>query len=79
AEEGSHDLIEKGHEWCGILLAEPQQGFQIWVGERDDVRQDLIQRIVSHTLWPTQIGVPLLEVAIWLAIGWGLSPLQSMA
>ncbi|WP_205898810.1 sensor histidine kinase N-terminal domain-containing protein, partial [Pseudomonas viridiflava] len=79
SEEGSHDLIENGHEWCGFLLADPQQGFLIWVGERDDVRQDLIQRIVSHTLWPALIGVPLLIVAIWLAIGWGLRPLQSMA
>ncbi|KPX27613.1 Sensor histidine kinase [Pseudomonas syringae pv. delphinii] len=79
AAEGSHDLIENGHEWCGFLLADPQQGFLIWVGERDDVRQDLIQRIVSHTVWPTLIGVPLLVVAIWLAIGWGLRPLQSMA
>ncbi len=79
ATEGSHDLVENGHEWCGFLLADPQQGFLIWVGERDDVRQDLIQRIVSHTLWPTLIGVPLLVVAIWLAIGWGLRPLQAMA
>ncbi len=76
---GSHDFLENGRDWCGFLLPDQQQGLLIWVGERDDVRQDLIQRIVRHTLWPTLLGVPLLALAIWLAIGWGLKPLQRMA
>lgn len=79
ATEGSHDFLKDGKDWCGFLISDEQQGLLIWVGERDDVRQDLIQRIVSHTLWPTTIGVPLLALAIWLAIGWGLRPLQIMA
>lgn len=76
---GSHDLIDNGNDWCAFLLADPQQGLLIWVGERDDIRQDLIQRIVRHTLWPTLIGVPLLALLIWLVIGWGLNPLRAMA
>lgn len=75
---GSHDLMENGRDWCAFLLADPQQGLLIWVGERDDIRQDLIQRIVRHTLWPTLIGVPLLAALIWLTIGWGLKPLRAM-
>lgn len=76
---GAHDLLENGKDWCAFLLADPQQGLLIWVGERDDIRQDLIQRIMRHTLWPTLIGVPLLSVLIWLAIGWGFKPLRAMA
>lgn len=76
---GAHDLLDNGNEWCAFLLADPQQGLLIWVGERDDIRQDLIQRIMRHTLWPTLIGVPLLTLLIWLLIGWGLKPLRSMA
>lgn len=76
---GSHDLVENGHDWCAFLLKDPQQGLLIWVGERDDIRQDLIQRIVGHTLWPSVIGVPLLAALIWLTIGWGLQPLRAMA
>jgi len=75
---GSHDLMENGRDWCAFLLADPQQGLLIWVGERDDIRQDLIQRIVRHTLWPTLIGVPLLAALIWLTIGWGFKPLRAM-
>lgn len=76
---GSHDIVDNGNDWCAFLLSDPQQGLLIWVGERDDIRQDLIQRIVRHTLWPTLIGVPLLTVLIWLTIGWGLAPLRAMA
>lgn len=76
---GAHDLMDSGNEWCAFLLADPQQGLLIWVGERDDIRQSVIERIVRHTLWPSVIGVPLLTVLIWLAIGWGLRPLRTMA
>jgi two-component system sensor histidine kinase QseC len=75
---GAHDILENGNDWCAFLLADPQQGLLIWVGERDDIRQDVIERIMRHTLWPTLIGVPLLTVLIWLAIGWGLKPLRAM-
>ncbi|MBT0623964.1 sensor histidine kinase N-terminal domain-containing protein [Pseudomonas fluorescens] len=75
---GAHDIMDNGNDWCAFLLADPQQGLLIWVGERDDIRQDLIERIVRHTLWPTLIGVPLLAVLIWLTIGWGLKPLRAM-
>ncbi|MEZ4063793.1 hypothetical protein, partial [Salmonella enterica] len=76
---GAHDLMDNGHDWFAFLLKDPQQGRVIWVGERDDIRQDLIQRIVGHTLWPSVIGVPLLATLIWLTIGWGLQPLRAMA
>ncbi|MGH8449519.1 ATP-binding protein [Pseudomonas sp.] len=75
---GAHDILENGNDWCAFLLVDPQQGLLIWVGERDDIRQDVIERIMRHTLWPTLIGVPLLTVLIWLVIGWGLKPLRAM-
>ena len=52
---------------------------KIWVGERDDVRDDLVNRIVRHTVLPNLIGCVLLAAVIWLAIGWGLKPLVNMA
>src|SRR5471032_1604847 len=76
---GPHDLMENGNDWCAFMLADMQQGLLIWVGERDDIRQDVIQRIIRHTLWPVLIGVPLLALLIWLTIGWGLKPLRAMA
>lgn len=76
---GIHDLLIDGQDWCGVLLQDGGQGLRIWVGERDDLRQDLIQRIVQHTLIPTLVGLPLLAMIIWLFLGWGLKPLQRLA
>ncbi|MEA9996805.1 ATP-binding protein [Pseudomonas sp. 10B1] len=67
------------HEWRAFVLKDPEQGLQIWVGERDDVRSDLVNRIVRHTVWLNLIGSLLLIVSIWLAIGWGLKPLANFA
>lgn len=77
--EGLHEVFENGREWCGMLVRIADGGLRIWVGEREDLRQDLIQRIVSHTLWPTLVGLPLLVGVLWLLLGWGLRPLQDFA
>jgi two-component system sensor histidine kinase QseC len=67
------------HQWRAFVLKDPEQGLLIWVGERDDVRSDLVNRIVRHTVLPNLIGSLLLMLAIWIAIGWGLKPLANLA
>jgi two-component system sensor histidine kinase QseC len=76
---GYSDLTVGGRRWRGFLLPDEKQGLLIWVGERGDVRQDLVSRIVLHALEPSLFGIALLAVLVWLAIGWGLRPLQNMA
>ena len=76
---GFHNIELAGHHWRGFVLPDTEQGLLIWVGERDDVRQDLVQRIVRHTLGPNMVGILVLAALVWLAIGWGLLPLQNMA
>ena len=67
------------HQWRGFLLEDPQRGLLIWTGERDDVRQELIDSIVRHTLYPNLLGSLVLAALLWWAIGWGLAPLRNMA
>ncbi|MCK3836624.1 MULTISPECIES: ATP-binding protein [Pseudomonas] len=77
---GFSDVVDLNHRhWRAFLLEDPQNGMRIWVGERDDVRADLVDRIVRHTLWPNIVGSLLLAAMVWLAIGWGLKPLANMA
>ncbi|MCI3944445.1 two-component sensor histidine kinase [Pseudomonas syringae] len=68
-----------GHQWRAFVLRDAQHGLLVWVGERDDVRSDLVNRIVRHTVLPNLIGSLLLMIAIWLAIRWGLRPLADFA
>jgi two-component system sensor histidine kinase QseC len=77
---GFSDVVDlNGRHWRAFMLDDPQNDLRIWVGERDDVRTDLVDRIVRHTLWPNVLGSLILAAMVWLAIGWGLRPLANMA
>jgi two-component system sensor histidine kinase QseC len=77
---GFSTITDQGtHQWRAFVLKDVEQGLLIWVGERDDVRSDLVNRIVRHTVLPNLVGSLLLMIAIWLAIGWGLKPLADLA
>ncbi|WP_223471771.1 MULTISPECIES: ATP-binding protein [unclassified Pseudomonas] len=75
----SEVVDQKNRKWRAFVLDDAQYGLKIWVGERDDVRADLVDRIVRHTVVPNLIGSVVLAAVIWLAIGWGLKPLVDMA
>ena len=76
---GFSNVTLDGKQWRGFLLPVSEQQVVIWVGERKDVRGDLVNRIVRHTLLPFLLGGLVLALLVWFAIGWGLQPLQNMA
>ncbi|MGH8386593.1 MAG: ATP-binding protein [Pseudomonas sp.] len=77
---GFSDVTDlNNRHWRAFLLEDKQNDLRIWVGERDDVRADLVERIVRHTLWPNVLGSLILAAMVWMAIGWGLKPLADMA
>ncbi|HCV40686.1 ATP-binding protein [Pseudomonas vlassakiae] len=76
---GFYDFVSGDKQWRGFVLQVPEKNWLIWVGERDDVRYDLIDRIVRHTVFPFLLGSLALALLVWAAIGWGLRPLQNMA
>ncbi|BFO04490.1 MULTISPECIES: sensor histidine kinase [Pseudomonas] len=79
ATPGFSDVVVDGRQWRSFVLPVPDQHWIIWVGERSDVRADLVGRIVRHTLLPFLLGSLALALLVWLAIGRGLMPLQNMA
>lgn len=48
----------------------------VQVGERYDVRQELAVHVAGRLLLPLAIGLPLLGVLAWLAVGRGFAPLR---
>ncbi|MGY4494713.1 ATP-binding protein [Pseudomonas sp. TE3610] len=66
-------------QWRSFVLLDPTTGLSIWVGERHDVRSDLVNRILRNTLLPNLLGALVLALLVWLAIGWGLKPLADLA
>ena len=68
-----------GQRWRLFLLQDTRDSLWILVGERADVRGELAQKIARRSLQPDLIGLPLLGLLVWLAVGWSLRPLAQMA
>jgi two-component system sensor histidine kinase QseC len=77
---GFSDVVDlNNNHWRAFMLEDKPTDVRIWVGERGDVRSELVDRILRHTLWPNVLGSLILVAMVWLAIGWGLKPLADMA
>lgn len=76
---GYHTVPMNGHHWRLFMLNDATDKHMILVAEREDVRGELVKKIALRSLLPDLIGLPLLALLVWLAIGWGLRPLQRMA
>jgi two-component system sensor histidine kinase QseC len=75
---GFHDAELSQHAWRLFLLHDRADDLWILVGERADVRGELAAKIALRSLVPDLLGLPLVALLVWLAVGWGLSPLESM-
>ncbi|WP_417777938.1 ATP-binding protein [Stutzerimonas xanthomarina] len=76
---GYHDVQLDGHTWRLFLLHDREDDLWILLSERGDVRGELVGKIARRSLLPDLVGLPLLALLIWLAVGWGLRPLAHMA
>lgn len=76
---GFAHLHQNDEHWRSYVLRDPETGLAIWVGELGDVRGELVHKIVRGTLIPDLVGIPLMLLLVWAAIGSGLRPLEKMA
>ena len=65
-----------GHVWRTFTLVDETLGVRISVGERDDVRDELIFDILATTLLPVLLTLPLLAALIWSGVSQALAPLD---
>jgi two-component system sensor histidine kinase QseC len=65
-----------GHVWRTFTLVDDTLGVRISVGERDDVRGELIFEFLATTLLPVLLTLPLLAALIWSGVSRGLAPLN---
>jgi two-component system sensor histidine kinase QseC len=75
---GFHDLVLHGVEWRVFKLHDPPDDQWVLVGERADVRGELAQDIALQSLLPDLVGLPMIALLIWFAVGWALRPLREM-
>lgn len=75
---GYHNLQLDGEQWRVFLRHDEPIQHWILVAEREDVRGELVRSITLRSLLPDVVGLPILALLAWLAIGVGLRPLQQM-
>ena len=75
---GYHRVPVGAHQWRIFMLHDQRDQRWILVGEREDVRGELVGLIVQRLMLPQLLGLLMLAGLIWLAIGWGLAPLAAM-
>ena len=77
---GYHDVPVWEHEnWRIFVHRDRTRLYWILVAEREDVRGELVGSITLRSLLPDLLGLPLLALLVWLAIGFGLRPLHQVA
>lgn len=77
--EGFSDSRIDGRRWRVFGRRDAEGRYLVQVGERYQLREELARSVASHLMHPLVIALPALAVLIWLAIGWGLSPLARIA
>ncbi|MBV2131520.1 sensor histidine kinase N-terminal domain-containing protein [Pseudomonas sp. MAP12] len=75
---GYHTLHVGENYWRVFLRQDVVDRHWILVAEREDVRGELVGSITLRSLLPDLIGLPLLALLVWSAIGLGLRPLEQV-
>lgn len=79
AGSGTDTIAEQGKTWRTLALWNQKHGFQVRVFEDVQQRSHLAGGIMRRMLAPLLFALPGLALLIWLSIGRGLQPLQSLS
>ena len=66
------------HLWHVFSISETKNEYIIHVGQRDDIRQELMDEISKHLIKPFVIGLPFLGLTIWIIVGRALKPVNQL-
>lgn len=76
---GFTDEVVGAYDWRVFSLWDESETYLIQVGERYDVRNELITKISRQLITPSLVSLPFLGLMIWVGIGRGLRPVQRVA
>ncbi|MRD72601.1 HAMP domain-containing protein [Rhodocyclus tenuis] len=77
--EGFREQQWGGELWRFYSLRDASGRYEAQIGQQHDVRYALARAAAGRMLIPLLAGLPLLALAIWLAIGHALRPLSVLA
>jgi two-component system sensor histidine kinase QseC len=72
-------LSAAGARWRTVARWNEQQGFQVRVFERLQARDEAAASVARRMVAPLLFGLPLLAVLVWVGVGRGLRPLETLS
>jgi len=75
-EQGYANQTFNDNNWRTFSLWDAQHEFQIITAEREDVRNDLVNKITRQMTWPFILLLPMMGGLVWFFVGKGLMPLE---
>jgi two-component system sensor histidine kinase QseC len=76
--ENYKDVNFAGYRWRTYTMHDIQRNRWVVTGERIDVRYSLAENIVTASIIPIVLAIPIAAIIIWWAIGLGLRPLKNL-
>lgn len=73
---GYSEIELDGHTWTVFSIQDDTEHFVLHMGERDDVRGELIHAIALQHSVQLLLLLPVIGVVIWVAVGVSLRPLK---
>ncbi len=68
-----------GHRWRTYTWTSEDGEVQTTAAERIDIRNALAENIITESVLPVVVALPLAGLLIWFIVGYGLSPLRHLA
>jgi two-component system sensor histidine kinase QseC len=76
--KGFESLTIDGVAWRVFGTQGAERDVQVFVGEHESARRDIVWALLRGTLWPLAAVLPLLGVAVWWAVRQGTAPLRAL-
>jgi two-component system sensor histidine kinase QseC len=67
-----------GQSWRVFSHWDEEEAVLVQVGEHSEVRRELAAGVAGRLLGPLAVGLPVLGVLLWVALGRGLAPLRKV-
>ena len=78
-EQGYSDTVINDTQWRVFSMWNQQRTYRVMTAERQDVRMELVEKIIHRLLLPFLLLLPILAWLLWIAVGRGLQPLNRVA
>jgi two-component system, OmpR family, sensor histidine kinase QseC len=76
---GFADSTVNGERWRTYSFYDEANGLTIRAGEPYSPRDYLTRHVVTQTMYPILIGLPVVTLLIWIIVGRGFGPLKRLA